>query len=49
MAQFLATQAALAERKRPVVALTLKNLEEPALRALDDFFRHAATHLKGRL
>lgn len=47
LAQFLATQMALAERKRPVVALVLKDLEENTLRALDDFFRRAAAHLKG--
>lgn len=47
MAQFLATQMALAERKRAVVALTLKDLEEETLEALDDFFRRAAACLRG--
>ncbi|MCP4202435.1 MAG: hypothetical protein GY769_10945 [bacterium] len=46
MAQFLATQMALAERGRPVVALMLKDLEEPTLASLEDFFRQAATALK---
>ncbi|MGE5644307.1 MAG: hypothetical protein ACM336_00810 [Acidobacteriota bacterium] len=50
MAQFLATQIALAERGRAVVSIRLKNLEEPSLRALDEFFRRAAACLKpGRL
>ncbi len=46
MAQFLATQMALADRGRPVVAIRLRNLEEPSLRALDDFFHRAAACLK---
>ena len=46
MAQFLATQLALAERGRPVVALLLKDLEEGTRAALGDFFRDAAAHLK---
>jgi glucose-6-phosphate isomerase len=46
MAQFMATQMALADRGRPVVALRLKNLEEPTLRVLDDFFHRAAACLK---
>jgi glucose-6-phosphate isomerase len=46
MAQFLATQMALAGRGRPVVSIRLKNLEEPSLRALDEFFRRAAACLK---
>jgi hypothetical protein len=46
MAQFLATQLALADRGRPVVSIRLKNLEEPSLRALDDFFHRAAACLK---
>jgi hypothetical protein len=46
MAQFLATQMALADRGRPVVAIRLKNLEEPSLLALDEFFRRAAACLK---
>jgi glucose-6-phosphate isomerase len=40
-AQFLATQIALAERGRPVVSLSLKNLESLTLDALDEFFRQA--------
>jgi glucose-6-phosphate isomerase len=47
-AQFLATQMALAERGRAVVSITLKNLEEPTLRALDEFFRQAATQIRAR-
>ncbi|MBM3814541.1 MAG: hypothetical protein FJW20_23185 [Acidimicrobiia bacterium] len=45
-AQFLATQLALAERKRPVAAILVKDLEEATLRRLDEFFRQAASHLK---
>jgi glucose-6-phosphate isomerase len=46
VAQFLATQAALAERGRPVVAITVKDLGDASLRALDEFFRRAAACLK---
>lgn len=46
MAQFLATQIALTERGRPVVAILLNDLEDDALRALDGFFRRAAACLK---
>lgn len=42
-AQFLATQIALSERRRAVVAITLKDLEPASLAALDEFFRQAAT------
>ncbi len=45
-AQFLATQMALAERGRPVVSITVKDLEAGSLAALDEFFRQAASHLK---
>ncbi len=45
-AQFLATQIALAERGRAVVSITLRDLEEGSLRALDEFFRQAATHMR---
>jgi glucose-6-phosphate isomerase len=45
-AQFLATQMALAERGRAVVSITLRDLEEGSLRALDEFFRQAATHMR---
>ncbi len=47
-AQFLATQMALAERGRAVVSITLRDLEEPTLRALDEFFRQTATQLRSR-
>jgi hypothetical protein len=47
-AQFLATQMALAERGRYVVAITLKDLDETTLTALDEFFRNVATLLKTR-
>lgn len=47
-AQFLATQMALAERGRAVVSITLRDLEEASLRALEEFFRQAATHLRAR-
>jgi hypothetical protein len=45
-AQFLATQLALTERGRPVVAILVKDLEETTLRHLDEFFRAVAAHLK---
>jgi glucose-6-phosphate isomerase len=45
-AQFLATQLALAERGRPVVAVTVKDLEEDTLKRLDEFFHQAAAYLK---
>jgi len=45
-AQFLATQMALAERKRDVCAIVLKDLEPASLAALDDFFQQAAALLK---
>ena len=46
-AQFLATQMALAQRGRAVVAITLKDLDERSLAALDEFFRQAIRHLEG--
>jgi len=46
-AQFLATQMALAERGRPVVAITVKDLEEASLTSLDEFFRQVSGHLRG--
>jgi hypothetical protein len=45
-AQYLATQMALAERGRAVVSITLRDLEDASLRALDEFFRQAATHIR---
>ena len=45
-AQFLATQMALAERGRMVVAITVKDLEPVTLAGLDEFFRQAAAHIK---
>jgi hypothetical protein len=42
-AQYLATQMALAERGRAVVSIALRDLEDGSLRALDEFFRQAAT------
>ncbi|MEO8657598.1 MAG: hypothetical protein ABI693_03970 [Bryobacteraceae bacterium] len=45
-AQFLATQMALQERGRAVVAIVLKDLEAGTLVALDSFFREAAKVLK---
>jgi glucose-6-phosphate isomerase len=42
MAQFLATKLALEERRRPVVALLLKDLSERTLGILEDFFHRAA-------
>ncbi len=46
VAQFLAAQVALAERGRPVVAITLRNLGETSLRTLEEFFHRAASCLK---
>jgi hypothetical protein len=45
-AQFMATQMALAERGRQVVSIHLRDLEDASLRALDEFFRQAATWLR---
>ncbi len=45
-AQFLATQMALEQRARLVVAITLKDLEAGSLKALAEFFRAAALALK---
>ncbi|HZT38948.1 MAG TPA: hypothetical protein VFA28_13720 [Bryobacteraceae bacterium] len=45
-AQFLATQMALAERSRPVVSITLRDLGERSLDALEEFFQQSARHLK---
>jgi glucose-6-phosphate isomerase len=45
-AQFLATQMALAERGRAVVSIMLRDLEDASVRALDEFFRQAATHMR---
>ncbi|MCS7315561.1 MAG: hypothetical protein RMI94_12600 [Bryobacterales bacterium] len=42
LAQFLATQIALARRGRPVVALLLDDLEEESLASLAEFFHRAA-------
>ncbi|HEV2687249.1 MAG TPA: hypothetical protein VGV35_01805 [Bryobacteraceae bacterium] len=44
-AQFLATMMALAQRRRPVVAIALRDLEDATLTALEEFFRQAAKHL----
>lgn len=44
-AQFLATIRALAERRRPVAALALRDMEEGTFAALEEFFRQAAQHL----
>jgi glucose-6-phosphate isomerase len=48
-AQFLATQCALARRGRPVVALLLKDTEQPTLESLDHFFQQVATHVGKRV
>jgi glucose-6-phosphate isomerase len=48
LAQYLATQEALAQRGRAVVAITVKDLSEGSLKALDEFFRQAARVLKAR-
>lgn len=46
MAQFLATQIALARRGRPVVAILLDDLSEESLSTLAAFFHQAAAWLK---
>lgn len=48
-AQYLATQMALSERGRFVVSLSLRDLEESSLEALNEFFHQVAAHLKGRV
>jgi len=45
-AQYLATQMALSERGRAVVSITLRDLEDGSLRALDEFFRQATTQIR---
>ena len=45
-AQFLATQMALAERNRPVVSITVKDLEPASLTALQEFFQQTARYLR---
>ncbi|MGH9630699.1 MAG: hypothetical protein ACRD7E_20490, partial [Bryobacteraceae bacterium] len=47
-AQYLATLMALAERGRHVVAIMVKDLENPTLASLDDFFRQVQAALKSR-
>lgn len=44
-AQFLATQMALEQRVRFVLAITVKDLSEASLKALGEFFRAAAARL----
>lgn len=46
VAQFLATQRLLADRGSPSVVITLKDLEEPSIASLEDFFRQVATSLR---
>jgi hypothetical protein len=45
-AQFLATRIALARRKRPVVAILLRDLSDASLAATAEFFRDASAHLR---
>ncbi len=45
-AQFLATQMALEQRARLVVSITVRDLTEASLKALDEFFRQAAAQVK---
>jgi hypothetical protein len=47
-AQFLATQMALAERGRHVVAITVRDLGAPSLSALAEFFEQAAKYVKAK-
>ncbi len=46
-AQFLSTKLALEQRGRAVVAIVLKDLSDRSMAALEEFFRLAATRLKG--
>ena len=45
-AQFLAVHTALEQRGRLVVSVTLRDLTEPSLKALDEFFRQAAVQIR---
>jgi hypothetical protein len=45
-AQFLAVQAALEQRGRLAVSITLRDLAETSLKALDAFFRQAAAQIR---
>jgi len=45
-AQFLATQMALEQRGRLVVAITLRDLSDASLKAFDEFLHQAAAQLK---
>jgi hypothetical protein len=47
-AQFLATQMALAERGRYVVAVTVRDLGSASLNALGEFFAQAAKHIRAK-
>lgn len=44
-AQFQATLLALAERGRPAVSITVKDLDDGTLAALEEFFQQAAKHV----
>ena len=48
VAQFLATRMALAERRRPVVAIVVNDLSDASLRAAGDFVEATAARLKER-
>jgi|GEM_PF-477833 len=47
-AQWLATEAALADRGRAVVTLTVRDLSERSLETLSEFFKEAARRIKPR-
>ncbi|MBL8232516.1 MAG: hypothetical protein JNL98_28725 [Bryobacterales bacterium] len=47
-AQFLATQEALAQRGRAVVAITMKDLSEASRNALANFFQEALRYARGK-
>ena len=44
--QVLAAQMALEQRTRLVVSITLRDLSESSLKALDEFFRQAAAQIR---
>jgi hypothetical protein len=45
-AGFLATQMTLEQHARLVVSITLRDLSEASLKALDEFFRQAAAQVR---
>ena len=44
-AQFIGTWMALAQRRRPVVAIALRDQDDATFKALDEFFQQAAKYV----